>query len=103
MLDASLNGHGTTYSIPAQGSEWDCAGFTWNSSVNRFFANGIIIPVASPAVNLHGAASSLLIGARPDNLVFMSGWIAQVAVWMSTANGTDGLLTPEQMVALMRG
>src|SRR5436190_12868647 len=65
MLEASLNGHGTTYSIPAQGSEWDCAGFTWNSSVNRFFANGIIIPVASPAVNLHGAASSLLIGARP--------------------------------------
>jgi hypothetical protein len=104
MLDNSLNGHGTNYPIPAPGSEWDCAGFTWNSAVNRFFANGIIIPVASPAANLHSSSiASLLIGARPDNLVFMSGWIAQVAVWLSTANGTDGLLTPEQMTALMRG
>lgn len=103
MLDAALNGHGTTYPIPAPGSEWDCAGFTWSGAVNRFFANGIIIPVASPAANLHSAGGSLLIGARPDNLVFMSGWIAQAAVWMSAANSTDGVLTPEQMVALMRG
>jgi hypothetical protein len=103
MLDNSLNGHGTTYPLPAPGSEWDCAGFTWNNGVNRIFGNGIIIPVASPAANLHNSGAALLIGARPDNLVFMSGWIAQAAVWVSTANGTDGLLTPEQMVALMRG